>query len=249
MGYARLDLVPSARGQVLSDRVLAIIVGRGGSKGLPGKNVALLAGKPLVAWSVAAAKGARSVTRAILSSDDDDIIAAAQAAGCEVPFKRPPELATDEASVYDAMFHAVDQLDEEYETVVLLQATSPLRTADDIDEAVAKLRERGAPSVVSVSLAPKPPHWMYTLDEDRLQQVVEEAWSSDRRQALPHYYVPNGAVYVAKLDWLRQAGTFYSPETIGYVMPRERSIDIDAPIDLMVARAIIETGIDSRELE
>src|SRR5262249_46947636 len=116
-----------------SSRVLAIITARGGSKGLPGKNIIDLGGKPLLAWSIEAAHRARHVDRLILSSEDDDIIAVAKKFGCEVPFRRPREFATDAAMIDPVLTHALDHLDEAFDYLVLLQPTSPLRTAADID--------------------------------------------------------------------------------------------------------------------
>ncbi|MCC7016143.1 MAG: acylneuraminate cytidylyltransferase family protein [Rhodospirillales bacterium] len=220
--------------------VLAVIAARGGSKGLPGKNVADLGGKPVVAWSVAAGRGSRCVDRLILSSDDPRIIRAARRAGCEVPFRRPARLATDTASVHDVLFHALDALDENFDYVVLLQAASPLRAAGDIDACV-RLCHRGGAPVVSVAPVAKPPHWTFALDsEGRLKPVVEARRVADRRQDLPPIYAPNGAVYVARTEWLRRHRSFFGPETRAHVMPAERSVDIDTRLDLLLARALVE---------
>lgn len=219
--------------------VLGVVAARGGSKGLPGKNVADLGGKPLVAWSIAAARGSRYLDRTIVSSDDPKIIAAARAAGGDVPFRRPKRLATDRASIYDALFHALDSLEETYDYVVLIQATSPLRTTADIDACIALCHKSGAP-VISVSRAAKPPQWMYALDSKRrLRPVLKARRGADRRQDLETAYVPNGAVYVANAGWLRKHGSFVGPDTRAYIMPSERSVDIDARMDLLLARAIV----------
>jgi N-acylneuraminate cytidylyltransferase len=220
--------------------VLAVITARGGSKGLPGKNVAALGGKPLVAWSVAAGRKSRYVDRLILSTDDPAIAAAARKAGGQVPFRRPARLATDRASVYDVLVHALDALGEAYDYVVLLQATSPFRTAGDIDACIRLCHARGAPAAISVCAAAKPPHWMYALDrKGRLRPILESSRALDRRQALPRAYHPNGAVYVARTAWLRKHRNFVGPETRAYVMPAERSVDIDTRLDLLFARALV----------
>lgn len=225
----------------MKKRTLAVIVGRGGSKGLPGKNVAKLGGRPVVAWSVAAALGSKQIDRVILSSDDEEIIDAAKQAGCDVPFQRPADLATDNASIYDVIFHALEQLGEEFDLVVLLQATSPLRTSEDIDKCILACCDVAACAAVSMTETPKPPHWMYSINSDlRITPLINNAESVLRRQDAKTYYVPNGAIYVADVEWFRQNKTFYSTETIGYIMPKERSIDIDAPIDLMLARALVD---------
>lgn len=219
--------------------VLAVITARGGSKGLPRKNVADLGGRPLVAWSVAAGKGSRYVDRLILSSDDPQIIRAARAAGGEVPFRRPARLATDTISIYPVLFHALDALKVPYDYIVLLQATSPLRLADDIDACIRLCHRAGAP-VVSVSPTAKSPQWMFALDSrKRLRRMSEARRVADRRQELAPAYIPNGAVYVARTGWLRKNGNFVGPETRGYVMPPERSVDIDTHLDLLLARALV----------
>lgn len=214
--------------------VLALIPARGGSKGLPGKNILPVAGRPLLAWSVDAARAARSVDRVVLSSDDDAIIAAALACGCEVPFVRPAALAIDTASTIDVVLHALDTLPG-FDVIVLLQPTSPLRTAADIDEACERLAFSAAPACVSVSPVSQSPYWMYRLGQNQgLVPVVETPPGVARRQDLPAVYTLNGAVYVADTAWLRQSRTFITHETVAYVMPAERSIDIDTIEDFEV---------------
>lgn len=220
--------------------VLAVIAARGGSKGLPGKNVADLGGRPVIAWSVAAGQTSRYIDRLILSSDDPEIIAAARNVGCEVPFRRPARFATDRADIYGVLFHALDFCDQSFDYVVLLQASSPLRTTADIDACIELCYKSEAPAVVSMCIATKPPHWMYTLNrKNQLCPIFKSARKSERRQALPAAYLPNGAVYVARTKWLRKHRNFVSAGTRAYVMPAERSIDIDTPLDLLLARAII----------
>ena len=212
-------------------KVLALIPARGGSKGLPGKNILPVAGRPLLAWSVDAARAARSIDRVVLSSDDDAIMAAARACGCEVPFVRPAALASDTATTIDVVMHALDALPG-YDLIVLLQPTSPLRTAADIDAACERLASSGAPACVSVSPVDQSPYWMYRLgDNQGLVPVVEAPPGVTRRQDLPAVYALNGAVYVADTAWLRQSRTFITRETVAHVMPAERSIDIDTIAD------------------
>ena len=226
--------------------VLAVITARGGSKGLPGKNVADLGGRPLVAWSVAAGKSSRYVDRLILSSDDPKIIRAARAAGGEAPFRRPARLATDTIAIYPVLFHALDALNESYDYIVLLQASSPLRTPEDIDGCIRLCHRAGAP-VVSVAPAAKSPQWMFALDSrHRLRRMSKIRRAADRRQDLPPVYIPNGAVYVARTEWLRKHGSFVGPETRGYVMPPERSVDIDTRLDLLLARALVAETSQSK---
>lgn len=212
-------------------RVLALIPARGGSKGLPGKNILSVAGRPLLAWSVDAARASRCVDRVVLSSDDNAIMAAARACGCDVPFVRPAALASDTATTIDVVMHALDALPG-YELIVLLQPTSPQRTANDIDSACERLAASGAPACVSVCLVDQSPYWMYRLGEGQgLVPVIEPPPGVTRRQDLPPVYALNGAVYVADAAWLRQTRAFVTRETVAHVMPAERSIDIDTIAD------------------
>lgn len=221
---------------------LGVIVARGGSKGLPGKNLADLGGRPLVAWSVAAARESACLDRTILSSDDDAIIAAGRAAGCDVPFRRPARLATDNAPVDEVILHALDACEEQFDIVVLLPATSPLRVAGDIDACITACA-KGAPAVVSVCATAKPAEWLCTLTPDQhLRQLLPGKGLHTRRQDLQPAYLPNGAVYVAWTDWFREHMTFYTDETVGCEMPRDRSIDIDDPTDLIIARSMVASA-------
>ncbi len=229
-----------------SDKVLALITARGGSKGLPRKNVLLAGGKPLIAWTVDAAISAECVERAVLSSDDHAIMDAARAAGCDVPFCRPAHLASDCATSIDVVLHALDQLPG-YKYVVLLQPTSPLRVAADIDAAFSLMLERDAPSCVSVCEVDQSPYWMYRVESDnKLQRLLPELQSITRRQDLPPVYILNGAIYIARIDWLRANKNFVSSETVAYFMPKERSLDIDTAEDFEIFRSRIEGGICSQ---
>ena len=220
-------------------QVLGVILARGGSKGLPRKNVRNLAGKPLIAWTIEAGLASVHIDRLILSSDDEEIMRVAEACGCDVPFRRPDALAEDETSSIDALLHALRQVSG-YEYVVLLQPTSPLRTADDIDACIEKMHESGAPAGVSVTKTDKPPQWMYTLQGDhRLAPVLPEEERVTRRQDAAPTYVLNGAVYVANTNWLVKHKSFMHDKTVAHVMPSGRSIDIDDEVDLRVAEAVI----------
>lgn len=224
------------------DSVIALITARGGSKGLPRKNVLLAKGKPLVAWTVEAAISSKCVDRVVLSSDDDEIMAAAKSAGCEIPFRRPDHLASDIASSMDVVLHALEQLPG-YEYVVLLQPTSPLRTAADIDAAFSLMHERAAPSCVSVCEADLSPYWMYRVAGDNtLQRLIPEDEGIMRRQDLPPIYVLNGAIYIARIDWLRANKSFIGEETVAYLMAKERSLDIDTKEDFEIFRSRIEAA-------
>lgn len=223
--------------------VLAIVPARGGSKGLPGKNVMPVGGKPLIAWTIAAAKASQHIDRVILSSEDPAIIDAARAAGCEVPFVRPAELASDEARVEDAVLHALDSIAEQYDLLVLLQPTSPLRRGEDIDGCLAAYLNRRAGSAMSVCEPSKSPYWMFRMDdEDRLDRLLPLPEGGHRRQNLPSVYAPNGAVYVIGVETFRKTRAFVTDDTVGYVMPVDRSIDIDTPMDMALFKSVVADG-------
>lgn len=213
--------------------VLAVITARGGSKGLPGKNIHPVGGLPLIAWTILAARAARTIDRLILSSDDEEIIATAKAYGCEVPFIRPLELATDTASSIDVLVHAVQGLPERYDLVLLLQPTSPLRTAEDIDGAIALMLSSGAPAVISVMASQKPPHWMYQLDSTGcLVPLFPEQDRPIRRQDASPVYLPNGALYLVEVQQLLRKRTLIPHGSRPWIMPAQRSVDIDSLEDM-----------------
>jgi len=219
-------------------RVLGLITARGGSKGVPRKNLYPLDGKPLLEWTVDAAKASRYLDRLVLTSDDPEIIAMALELGCEAPFVRPADLADDEASSVDVAIHAFDQLAETYDYLALLQPTSPFRTAEDIDACIHLIGERGAMSCTSVYMASIPPTWIYTLDQDQIMTpIFSNRPETTRRQVQPQAYCTNGAIFVVDIAWFRQCRCFIDPATIAYVMPAERSIDIDGEIDIQMAEA------------
>lgn len=220
-------------------RVLAVITARGGSKGVPRKNVLPFRGRPLIHWTIAAAQASAHIDRLILSSDDAEIIAAAEGAGCEAPFVRAPELSSDEASSVDVVLDAVDRAPG-FDLVVLLQPTSPLRAARDIDGALDQLVRANAPSAVSVSAAAIHPWLIFGEDGGRLTAYAPPPeGASLRRQDLPPAWTLNGAVYAAEIDWLRRGRTFVRPgETAAYVMPDDRSVDIDTLEDFRAAEAL-----------
>ncbi|MDV6376980.1 acylneuraminate cytidylyltransferase family protein [Sporosarcina sp. GW1-11] len=208
-------------------KVLAIIPARGGSKGVHRKNIRHLAGKPLIAWTIEAAKESKYIDRLILTSEDQEIIDIAKNYECEVPFIRPKELALDKTPGIDPVLHALENIPD-YDYVVLLQPTSPLRITDDIDACINMLMETQSPACVSVTEAESSPYWMYSVDEGGLMHpLIKQDQFSVRRQDLPRVFSLNGAVYVADINWLQKNKTFLTKETSAYIMPRDRSYDID----------------------
>ena len=228
---------------IANKKVLAVIPARGGSKGIPNKNIVPLLGKPLISWTIEAAQASRYIDRLILSSDDPQICAVAESAGCEVPFTRRKALATDEAKTIDVVFDALDQMPG-FDLVMVLQPTSPLRAVSDIDNSLELLIEKGVHSAVSVTRVKDHPYLVYAMNSDaRMEAVISlDPSTSLRRQDLPPAFTLNGAIYIADISWLVESRSFISPETVGYEMPKSRSVDIDEEIDLKVAEQVLRSS-------
>lgn len=219
--------------------VLAIIPARGGSKGVPRKNVLELAGKPLIGWTIDEARKSQYIDRLVLSSDDQEIQEVAIKYGCEVPFNRPSELAQDDTPGVLPVLHAVRKL-QGYDYVILLQPTSPLRTVEDIDGCLELCLRHLAPSCVSITAPDKSPFWMFSLNDEKQLVPFLDKTIALRRQELRDIFALNGAVYVIETNHLLATERFIDEKSIGYTMPRERSIDIDTALDFRICEAIIE---------
>lgn len=221
-------------------KVLGIIPARGGSKGVPRKNIKPLLGKPLIAWTIEAAKQSMYIDSLVLSSEDPEIIQVAKDWGCEAPFIRPEELARDETSGMEPVFHALKQLPG-YEYVVLLQPTSPLRQAEDIDACLIECLDPDTPACVSVVETVKSPYWMYSLnDKGRLDPLLKNNPGYERRQDTPKTFALNGAVYTAKTAFFLEKMAFVTEFTKAYVMPDERSLDMDSELDFVYAELLLK---------
>jgi CMP-N-acetylneuraminic acid synthetase len=223
--------------------VLALVPARGGSKGIPRKNLRELAGRPLVAWTISAGLGARTVNRLVCSTDDDDIAAAARAAGAEVPFMRPVHLATDTTPDLPVLTHALQQLAADGyrpDAVVWLRPTAPLVIGQDIDAAVDLLLGTGADAVRSICPAEHHPYWTRRLEGDTLLPFVDGGGPQLLRQSLPAAFRLNGAVDVVRTTAIPASGSpFDAGDVRGYVMPPERSIDIDSELDFRLAELVL----------
>lgn len=233
--------------------VVAIIPARSGSKGLPGKNLRLLHGKPLLAYTIEAATQCACVDRAILTTDSPQIAEVGKRYGAEVPFLRPAELARDETHTPPVIEHAVSYLEtkERYpvDIIVTLQPTSPFRGPDHIAAAVERLvASPHLDSVISVREVTCPPFWMLRGEGDRLVPFVSDGvdYSLLERQQLPTLYQPNGAIYVTRRTLLRDHGVLFSAfrggQTGFMVMDWRSSIDIDTELDFVVAEAMAQSG-------
>lgn len=220
--------------------VLALIPARGGSKGVPRKNVRDAGGRPLIAWTIEAGRNSAYVDRLVVSSDDQEIIETARQWGAEVPFIRPSELALDETPSIDVALHALDALGH-FDLLVLLQPTSPLRTGAQIDACIRMCLTSGASSAVSVAAVEQSPYWMYFVDTaGKMRRVLTPPAEVTRRQDLPGAYALNGAVYVVRTEALRVGRRFVFDDSVAYEMPADASFDVDTELDLTIVKALIE---------
>lgn len=221
---------------------IALITGRGGSKRFPGKHLAPLGRKPLITWSIEAALKASKIDRTIVSTDDPDIASAARDAGAEVPFLRPSYLATDHVTNRDVMLHALDWLETEAglpDILCLCQATSPFRTARDLDDAIIAFEEAGADSLVSVTPATPPEHLLYLDEAGHAFPAWNRPGQDKRLQQLRPCYRPNGAIYLVRPESFRKRGEILCDRPLAHLMPSSRSIDIDTAEDLALAAAML----------
>jgi len=224
---------------------VGIVPARGGSKGIPGKNLKPVAGKPLIAWTIETALAATMLDRVIVSTDSPEIADLARRYGAETPFMRPAELAQDDTSGVAPVLHAVHWLAENEgyhaDLIMVLQPTSPLRIPADIDRAIELACEKKADAVVSVAPVEAHPYWMKQRDRDgRITDFMNPDQPIERRQDLPELYALNGAIYLVRRDVLMEQETFYTDNTFSLVMPVERSLDVDNPWDLYLADLILK---------
>ena len=216
--------------------ILGVIPARGGSKRLPGKNLLPLAGRPMIAWTIDAARGAKYLDRLIVSTDDARIADAARGFGVEVPFLRPAELSGDAATNEDVLIHALDSVGGDFALAVLLQPTSPLCLAEDIDAAVETCVAAKAPACVSVYVPSKPLAWLMTRNA---AGHLHRVFGAGGGQAPEPAYLPSGAIFVVDVAAFRRDRTFYPVGAAPSVMPAERSIDVDTEADLVLADGVL----------
>jgi CMP-N,N'-diacetyllegionaminic acid synthase len=228
-------------------RVLAVVPARRGSKGLPLKNIRPLHGKPLLAWPIAAARGSRYVDRVVISTDDAEFAEIAKQAGADAPFLRPAELASDTAPSFGFIEHAIDTLEasgDTYEYFVLLEPTSPLTEASDVDAALEMLDSRRADADAIVGVTPivnTHPAFAVCLHDNGLIRPYSAATFADmpRRQDIPPLYCPDGTLYISKIDALRRERGFYHQRTLSYVTPRYKSFEVDDLVDFICIEALL----------
>ncbi len=229
--------------------IFPIITARAGSKRLPGKNSIQLAGKPLITWSIEAARQSGFVSQVVVSTDSDKIAQISKDAGAYVPFIRPDYLSDDTASSFDVVKHAIDFMKEfefkTYDFVMLLQPTSPLRTANDIIQAIELLESKKADAVVSVCETEHSPLWQNTLPSDlSMSNFLNNEYAGVPSQQLPIYYRLNGAIYICRMSRFLEEKTFFIKDKIfAYVMPSKRSVDIDTAFDLKLAEVLLTQNL------
>lgn len=219
-------------------KILALITARGGSKGIPKKNIKELGGRPLIAWSIEAAQKSIYLDRLILSSEDSEIIKAAKAYGCDVPFVRPKTLAQDDSSSMDVILHAFSELDEAYDYLLLLQPTSPFRTSQQIDAIIEKCIDQEALMMVSGCRVHKHPFFMFESVDGYLKPFFGFNQQA-RRQDMPPAYEHNGALYLSDVGYLQQVKSYNVPEAMLFEMVGPSNLDIDEMSDWEYAEYLI----------
>ncbi|GAA0104659.1 acylneuraminate cytidylyltransferase family protein [Paraclostridium sordellii] len=224
-------------------KILAIVPARSGSKGIKDKNIINLNGKPLIAYSIEAGLKSKYINKVVVTTDGEEIAKVAKEYGAEVPFLRPKHLATDTSKTIDAVTHCIEKLKnqgQEYDYVVLLQPTQPLRQAWHIDEAIELIIEKDEDALVSVSKVKDHPILMRTIDENGHAINLFEGSSTKRRQDFPDFYKVNGAIYINKINENLNNDTSLNDNKLVYIMNEKYDVDIDEMLDLQIARLIID---------
>lgn len=218
--------------------VLAVVPARGGSKGLPGKNLLPAAGRPLLAWTLLGALEAQTIDAVVVSSDSEDILDVAEEHGVQA-LRRPAELARDDTPGIEPVLHALATVDRPFDVVICLQPTSPLRRAEQIDGAMRLHARSAADTCVSIAKVSKPPEWMFTLDASRRLLPWVQGVAPTRRQDASDLFVLNGAIYISHASRLVELRSFLAGNVVGYVMDRSSSLDIDDELDLAIASFLL----------
>lgn len=224
-------------------RLLALILARGGSKRLPGKNIRPLAGKPLVAWSIEAARACAAIADVVVSTDDEAIAEVARAHGARVPFLRPPALATDASTSADAALHALEFLRDregaEFDAVMLLEPTSPLRASGDLPGVAQLLTQRWDETDAVVTVG------RVHLEQPSVMKRMDEAgrlapWTEPAPGEAPVAWFPYGVAYAVKTAALREHRTFYPPRVLGYTIERWQNYEVDDLVDFLCVEAVMQ---------
>jgi CMP-N,N'-diacetyllegionaminic acid synthase len=228
-------------------KVLCIIPARGGSKRLPRKNILDFSGKPLIAWTVEQALSLEAIDRVVVSTDDAEIADCAREYRADVPFIRPPELASDSAGTIDVLLHVVEKLEKNescfFDILLLLPVTAPLRRSEDIEKCLSMLLENGADNVFSVVKTTQNPYFNMVEIDPGNKVVLAKAGKFDSMQSAPSVFVINGSVYAWRVEALKRDKKLITENTGVYIMPKERSVDIDDMMDFSLAESIFRKEI------
>lgn len=224
----------------------ALIPARGGSKGIPRKNIKLIAGKNLIYYSIKAADSSKYINNIFVSTDDSKIESISKKYGAKI-IKRPAKLSRDESLTMDAILHTLNLFEEKNintDIIVLLQPTSPMRNFKDIDNAIEMFIKNDCESVISVSECDCSPFWSLEKKNDYLTPKFGKKYLKMRRQDLPKLYIPNGAIFVSYPEHLKKFRSFYEGKVLPYLMPPERSIDIDTELDFKIAEVLMKERLN-----
>ncbi len=225
-------------------KILTVIPARGGSKGLPGKNIKMLLDKPLIAWSIEQALASKYVDEVIVSTDSEQIAEIARQYGARIPYMRPAALAADDTSTADVLIHLIEVLEgqgEEFDYIMLLEPTSPLREVEDIDTAFERLMNtKDAKSIVGIShVEAQHPSFCVTLNEGGFLNSKND-FVVLRRQEIDDLYYYEGSVYISEVEKYKEKRNFYHANTLGQIMPKWKSFEIDEIVDFIIAEALLK---------
>lgn len=233
-------------------RVLVYIPARSGSKSIIDKNIVDVCGKPLIAYTIEAAKQSRYVDKVIVSTDSPRYAEIVKKYGAEAPFLRPKELAADTSVEMDSCQHMMQWVEqnwnEKYDIVIKLEPTSVLRIGEDVDKAVEKLVEKNADTVVTVTEAFTHPFWMNVLPDDHsMKNFIAPDVAKKNRQQLPKYYQLDGLVYVARWDFMKKNKTWFAENAYATITPNNRAVDVDGPTQLEVVRTLVKQRLENKQ--
>jgi N-acylneuraminate cytidylyltransferase/CMP-N,N'-diacetyllegionaminic acid synthase len=223
-------------------KILALITARGGSKGIPGKNIKKFCAKPMVYWTIKEALKCKYIDELVVSTDSKKIAAICEKYGAGAPFLRPGKFSKDNSNSIEVAMHAVDFLKakgKSFDILLLLQPTSPLRVVEDMNKSLELLFRKNAKAVISVTEAFTTPLWMNTLPKNgSMKDFLPKMLINKSRQSLKPYYQLNGAIFLGFIDYVRKNNTFFGSKTYAYIMPKARSVDIDDILDFKFAQTL-----------
>lgn len=238
---------------IKNQKIIAIIPARGGSKGLPGKNIKPLLGKPLIAWTIEKARSSKYIDRVFTSTDDKKIAEVSKKYGVEIPFLRPAKMAKDKSPVSEAIMHALsrfEEMGERFDILIILEPTSPLRKDNDIDNAIELFARNmnKADSLVSCGeVRLENPFIMKKIEKGYANPLIKISKGIYQRQQLPKAYFPYGVIYLSKVDSFKKYGTVYQKRTIPYLVERWENYEIDDIYDFLCVEAVLKNKLKDKK--